>query len=105
MLPVRGSRQMFVTHALHKEVRQDGSRPPMIFGDRVRSDAGLRQESSWGLAAWGSSETWPAGRLRVVTGRRCWRQVCCPCAWAGAVTGSRVAGGGGAVHLVRRFLV
>ena len=65
----------------------------------------LRQESSWGLAAWGSRETWPAGRLRVVTGRRCWRQVCCPCAWAGAVTGSRVAGRGGAVHLVRRFLV
>ena len=63
------------------------------------------QESSWGLAAWGSRETWPAGRLRVVTGRRCWRQVCCPCAWAGAVTGSRVAGRGGAVHLVRRFLV
>jgi hypothetical protein len=37
-----------------------------------------RQESSWGLAAWGSRETWLAERLRVVTGRRCWRQVCCP---------------------------
>ena len=36
--------------------------------------------SRWVLAARGSRETWAAGPLRVVTGRRCWRQVCCPCA-------------------------
>ena len=33
------------------------------------------------LAARGSPETWAAGLLRVVTGRCCWRQVCCPSAW------------------------
>ena len=42
-------------------------------------------------------ETWSAGRLRVVTGRRCWRQVCCCCALAGAVTGSQGWEGWGAV--------
>ncbi len=52
--------------------------------------------SRWVLAAWGSRETWAAGRVRVVTGRRCWRQVCCPC--AGAMTGSRVPDGGRAVQ-------
>jgi hypothetical protein len=26
------------------------------------------------------AKLWAAGLLRVVTGRRCWRQVCCPCA-------------------------
>ena len=36
------------------------------------------QESQWVGLAWGSRETWLAGWLRVVTGRRCWRQVCCP---------------------------
>ena len=36
--------------------------------------------SRWVLAARGSRETWAAGPLRVVTGRRCWRQVCCRCA-------------------------
>ena len=33
-----------------------------------------------GLTARGSRETWAGGLLQVVTGRRCWRQVCCPCA-------------------------
>jgi len=33
-----------------------------------------------GLGARGSRETGAAGLVRVVTGRRFWRQVCCPCA-------------------------
>src|SRR5271166_2711467 len=41
---------------------------------------GHRQESHWVWAAWGSRETWAVARVRVVTGRHCWRQVCCPCA-------------------------
>ncbi len=45
-----------------------------------RSGAGQGHMSRWVLAARGSRETWAAGPLRVVTGRRCWRQVCCPCA-------------------------
>jgi hypothetical protein len=38
------------------------------------------QESHWVLAAWVSRETWAVAGVRVVTGRHCWRQVCCPCA-------------------------
>ena len=50
-------------------------RPHKLHQIRVRAHS-----SRWVLAAWGSRETWAAGRVRVVTGRRWWRQVCCPCA-------------------------
>ena len=70
--------------------------------DTVAQPPPPQQGSRWVLAAWGSRETGVVARVRVVTGRRCWRQVCCPCAGrrrdrfrAGSGRGfSRAAGNG-----------